>query len=270
MVAPEFGGDNRKRDDRSEFDKPLIGFPAHWAPLQMCLYTGTQFPEKYRGGMFLAFHGSWNRAPRPQAGYKVVFISFDAQGMPKGGYEEFATGFPGIEYFTSPRDAQYRPCGCTLGPDGSLYIGETEKGCIWRVIYTGESAPAMTRNVLAVAAGQNYAPIALNTPGGKIYAQVCAACHVPNGSGVPSMQPALPGNPVLAGDTSLLINILLKGPAATLPPNREKFGGAMPPFAVYQDTEIASVINYLRANFATNAPQVTAEEVAAQRVGLKN
>jgi mono/diheme cytochrome c family protein len=236
----------------------------------MCLYTGTQFPEKYRSGMFLAFHGSWNRAPRPQAGYKVVFISFDEHGMPKGGYEEFATGFPGIEYFTSPRDAKYRPCGCTMGPDGSLYIGETEKGCIWRVIYTGESMPKMNRNVLAVASGQNYAPIALDTPGGRIYAQVCAACHMPNGSGVPSMQPALAGNPILAGDSNVLINILLKGPAAVLPPDREKFGGTMPPFAIYKDAEIASVLNYLRTNFAPNAPQVTTEQVAAQRAQLKN
>src|SRR6185436_16153618 len=127
MVAPEYGGDNRKRSDDPKFDAPLIGFPAHWAPLQMCLYDGTQFPEKYRGGMFLAFHGSWNRAPRPQAGYKVVFIPFDEEGMPTGKYENFAEGFPGVEYFTNTRDAKYRPCGAGAGPDGSLYISETEK-----------------------------------------------------------------------------------------------------------------------------------------------
>ena len=80
MVAPEFGGDNHQRDTNSAYDKPVIAFPAHWAPLQMALYTGTQFPEKYRGGMFLAFHGSWNRAPRPQAGYKVVFHSLRRKG----------------------------------------------------------------------------------------------------------------------------------------------------------------------------------------------
>ena len=263
MVSPEYGGDNRKRETNSAFDKPLIAFPGHWAPLQMCLYNGTQFPEKYRGGMFLAFHGSWNRAPRPQAGYRVVFIPFDASGMPTGKWEDFAEGFPGVEYFTNTRDAKYRPGGVAVGPDGSLYIGDTDKGRIWRVIYTGE--PARSKSIATVAAGQNYAPIAADTPGGKIYAQVCAACHMPNGSGVPGMQPALAGSPVVAGDSDRLINVLLKGPAAVLPPNREKFAGAMPPFNVYSDADIASVINYLRINFASTAPKVTAEQVAAQR-----
>ncbi|TAL01622.1 MAG: c-type cytochrome [Verrucomicrobia bacterium] len=268
MVAPEYGGDNHKRDDNPAFDQPAIAFPAHWAPLQMCLYNGTQFPEKYRGGMFLAFHGSWNRAPRPQAGYKVVFIPFNTNGVPTGKWDDFAEGFPGVEYFTNTRDARYRPCGVAVGPDGSLYIGETEKGRIWRVIYTGESSPAKNRNLLAVAAGQSYAPIDADTPGGKIYAQICAACHMPNGSGVPTMQPPLAGSAVVAGDTERLINVVLKGPTAVLPPDREKFAGAMPPFNVLTDADIAGVINYIRANFATNAPKVTVEQVAKQRAKL--
>jgi glucose/arabinose dehydrogenase/cytochrome c5 len=265
MFSPEYGGDNRKRDNNPAFDKPLIAFPAHWAPLQMCVYEGAQFPEKYRGGMFLAFHGSWNRAPRPQAGYKVVFIPFDDKGMPTGDYESFAEGFPGDEFFNNGRRAEYRPGGVAVGPDGSLYIGDTEKGRIWRVIYTGETAREKTKNVLAVATKQTFAPIGADTSGGKIYAQVCAACHMPNGSGVPGMQPALTSDAVVAGDTDRLINVLLKGPAAVLPPNREKFSNTMPPFSIYNDADIASVINYLRANFAPSAPKVTAEQVAAQR-----
>jgi glucose/arabinose dehydrogenase/cytochrome c5 len=267
MVAPEYGGDNHARSDNPNFDKPLIAFPAHWAPLQMCLYDGTQFPEQYHLGMFLAFHGSWNRAPRPQAGYKVVFIPFDAQGMPVGTWENFAEGFPGVEYFTNTRDARYRPGGVAVGPDGSLYIGETEKGRIWRVIYTGERAPSSRT---PIAAAQTYAPIAADTPGGQIYAQVCAACHMPNGSGVPHMQPALVDNAVVAGDTDQLINVLLKGPAAVLPADREKFSNVMPPFAIYTDAQIASLINYVRANFAPGASKVTPGQVAAQREKPKN
>jgi glucose/arabinose dehydrogenase/mono/diheme cytochrome c family protein len=263
MASPEYGGDNRKRDENPAYAKPLIAFPAHWAPMQMCLYSGTQFPERYRGGMFLAFHGSWNRAPRPQAGYKVVFIPFDAQGMPAGRWEDFAEGFPGVEYFINTRDARYRPCGVAVGPDGSLYISETERGRIWRVIYTGE--PAGARNALAVAARQNYAPVGADTPGGKLYAQVCAACHMPNGSGVPGMQPGLIESAVVAGDTDRLINVLLKGPAVVLPADREKFSSAMPPFSVYSDEDLASVINYLRANFAPSAPRVTPQQVSALR-----
>ena len=155
MLSPEYGGDNRKHEDNPAYDKPIIGFPGHWAPLQMCLYDGTQFPEKYRNGMFLAFHGSWNRAPLPQAGYRVVFIPFDANGMPTGQYENFAMGFAGGDE-SNIRNARYRPCGVAVGPDGSLYISETEKGRIWRVIYTGETNTPEARKYLAAnPAGEN-------------------------------------------------------------------------------------------------------------------
>ena len=118
----------------------------------------------------------------------------------------------------------------------------------------------------SIAIAQTYAPIAADTPGGKIYAAVCAACHMPNGSGVPSMQPALAGSATIAGDTDRLINVILKGPAAVLPADREKFNNVMPPFAaVYNDADVASLINYLRKNFAPAAPAATPAQVAAQR-----
>ena len=269
MLSPEYGGDNRKHDDNPAYDKPIIGFPAHWAPLQMCLYDGTQFPGRYNNGMFLAFHGSWNRAPLPQAGYRVVFIPFDASGMPASQYENFAMDFAGGDEWNI-RNARYRPCGVAAGPDGSLYISETEKGRIWRVIYTGETnASAGRKAIAAISSAQSYPPIGADTPGAKIYAQICAACHMPSGSGVPNMQPALAGSSVLAGDSDILINVILKGPAAVLPADRPKYGNVMPPFApVYKDADIANLINYLRANFAPAAPKVTPEQVAAQRAKL--
>jgi mono/diheme cytochrome c family protein len=251
MLAPEYGGDNAKRMEPDPYDKPVVAFPAHWAPIQMALYNGTQFPEKYRGGMFVAFHGSWNRAPRSQAGYNVCFVPFDANGMPVGNYERFAVDFAGV----------------AMGPDGSLYITETEKGRIWRVIYTGETTTTGGRKVLPSAA-QVAAPIDANTPGGKIYTQICAVCHMPNGTGVPGMQPALVRNSVISGDTTQLINVLLKGPAAVLPADRAKYSNVMPPFASLSDSDLASVINYLRKNFAKGTPEVTTAEVAAQRAKL--
>ncbi len=268
MRAPEYGGDNHQRDDNPAFDKPIIAFPAHWAPMQMCLYNGTQFPEKFRGGMFLAFHGSWNRNPRPQAGYRVVFIPFDSQGMPTGTYENFATGFPGVDDFTNTRDARFRPVGTAVGPDGSLYISETQRGRIWRVIYTGEIQKTADRKRETLPEPTlSPASVGVNTPGGRIYQTVCAACHMQNGSGVPAMQPALAGSSVVAGETNRLIKVLLLGPAAVLPANREKFSNVMPPFgSVYNDREIASVINYLRKNFAPSAPEVTPAQVAAMRM----
>lgn len=138
MLAPEYGGDNQKRAEAGRFPDPLVAFPGHWAPLQMTFYTGTQFPEKYRGGAFVAFHGSWNRAPEPQAGYNIAFVPFDETGMPRGGYEVFADGFAGTDAFTNVRQAKYRPGGVAVGPDGSLYVSETEHGRLWRVIYAGQ------------------------------------------------------------------------------------------------------------------------------------
>lgn len=268
MVAPEYGGDNRKRDDNPLFDRPVVAFPAHWAPLQMCLYDGTQFPEHYRNGMFVAFHGSWNRAPRAQAGYKVAFVPFDGKGLPTGTYETFADGFPGVDYFTNTRDARYRPGGVAMGPDGSLYVTDTEKGRIWRIIYTGETGPAAARK--AAPAAEAPAPAAVigaNTPGGRIYAQVCAVCHMANGSGVPSMQPALAGSAAVAGDPDRLIAIILRGPAAVLPPDREKYNNVMPPYgALFKNPEVASLVNYLRRNFAPAATgEVTPDQVADVR-----
>jgi glucose/arabinose dehydrogenase len=149
MVSPEFGGDNQKRDDSGKYPDPLIAFPAHWAPMQMTFYTGTQFPAKYLNGAFIAFHGSWNRAPLPQAGYRVAFVPFDATGKPSGGYETFADNFAGIPLITSPSKAHYRPCGIAVGPDGSLYVSDSEKGRIWRIIYTGaRGSSARSRNLL--------------------------------------------------------------------------------------------------------------------------
>lgn len=267
MRAPEYGGDNRLRDDNPLYDKPVVAFPAHWAPLQLSYYGGTQFPAHYQHGMFVAFHGSWNRAPRAQAGYKVAFVPFDDKGLPIGGYETFADGFPGVDYFVNTRDARYRPSGVAVGPDGSLYVSETEKGRIWRIIYTGETAPAAMANGTVNVPAAPTTVVGADTPGGKIYAQVCAACHMPNGSGVPGMQPALIGNAIVAGDPARLIRTILQGPAAVLPADREKFPVVMPPFGpALKDSDIASVVTYLRRNFAPGTTgEVTPEQVAALR-----
>jgi glucose/arabinose dehydrogenase len=116
-------------------EDPLIDFPAHWAPNDLEFYDGTQFPERYRGGAFVAFHGSWNRAPEPQGGYNVVFAPFEGN-EPTGAWEVFAEGFSGAD--VSPRGANHRPTGLAMGPDGSLYISDSQIGRIWRITYTGE------------------------------------------------------------------------------------------------------------------------------------
>lgn len=137
VLAPEYGGDGKKVGRCEKFEDPIAAFPGHWAPNGLLFYTGEQFPKRFRGGAFIAFHGSWNRAPLPQQGYKVVFVPF-ADGRPAGEAEDFATGFAGDAPVQNPGEARYRPMGLAQGPDGTLYLSETEKGRIWRVRYAGE------------------------------------------------------------------------------------------------------------------------------------
>ncbi|MEO8416724.1 MAG: PQQ-dependent sugar dehydrogenase, partial [Ginsengibacter sp.] len=93
ILMPEYGGDGKKTLD-SNFIDPVAAYPAHMAPNDLLFYTGELFPSKYKNGAFIAFHGSWNRSPEPQAGYFVVFQPFK-NGMPDGDWEVFADGFSG-------------------------------------------------------------------------------------------------------------------------------------------------------------------------------
>lgn len=135
MVMPEYGGDGETHVEEGEYEDPIMAFPGHWAPNDLLFYTHNHFPERYVNGAFIAFHGSWNRAPEPQQGYKVVFVPFSGE-TPSGDYEEFATGFPGSES-PQPGSAEHRPMGLAQGPDGTLYITDSQKGKVWRVVYTG-------------------------------------------------------------------------------------------------------------------------------------
>ncbi|XYD06927.1 c-type cytochrome [Methylobacterium sp. NMS12] len=151
VLAPEYGGDGgRKVGLCADRQGPVAWFPAHWAPNDMKFYVGSgtekAFPKAYRDGAFIAFHGSWNRAPGPQGGYSVVFQPFE-DGKAAGDFVVFADGFAGA--VKEPGRAEYRPSGLAVGPDGALYISDDVKGRIWRVTYTGGDPNA------AVAAAPN-------------------------------------------------------------------------------------------------------------------
>ena len=133
MLAPEYGGDGRKEGGQDAID-PTVAFPAHLAPDGLLFYTGNQFPERYKNGAFIAFHGSWNRAPEPQEGYYVVFQPFK-NGKPDGKWEVFADGFAGNAQQKASGRAEHRPCGLAQGPDGSLYVTDDNKGTIYKITY---------------------------------------------------------------------------------------------------------------------------------------
>ncbi|MDQ2765896.1 MAG: PQQ-dependent sugar dehydrogenase, partial [Gemmatimonadota bacterium] len=134
VLAPEYGGDGGKKiGDCDKKIEPAKFFPAHWAPDALVFYNGTQFPPQYKGGAFIAFHGSWNRAPRPQEGYRVVFVSF-ASGSHQGEFETFANDFAGTPT-PQPTTAKYRPSGLAVAPDGSLYVSDDAHGRIWHITY---------------------------------------------------------------------------------------------------------------------------------------
>jgi glucose/arabinose dehydrogenase len=130
--------DPRLRGERPDLkDKitvPDVLIQAHSASLQMTFYEGTQFPAEYRGNIFAAEHGSWNRS-RP-TGYKVIRVIVK-DGVPTGEYEDFATGF-----VINDRELWGRPVGVAVDNDGALLVSEDADGTIWRITYSGKAAQA--------------------------------------------------------------------------------------------------------------------------------
>jgi hypothetical protein len=108
---------------------PDVLVQPHSASMQIVFYEGAQFPAEYRGDIFAAFHGSWNRSRR--TGYKVVRVRMQ-DGRPTGEYEDFLTGF-----VIDDRRVWGRPVGVAVAADGSLLVGEDGNGAIWRVSWRG-------------------------------------------------------------------------------------------------------------------------------------
>jgi glucose/arabinose dehydrogenase/mono/diheme cytochrome c family protein len=213
VLAPEYGGDGgSKVGVCANKTAPVAAFPAHWGPNGAVFYDGKQFPAHYRNGVFIAFHGSWDRAPFAQGGYNIVFQPL-AGARAAGPCEIFADGFAGA--VETPEKAVHRPSGVAIGPDGSLYISDDNTGRIYHVVYVGGSAggganstpcpsasaspgPIDTANAkppegtnpdagLSVPAGATQEMVAL---GDRIYhGQVggasCAGCHGSDGKGTP-------------------------------------------------------------------------------------
>jgi mono/diheme cytochrome c family protein len=220
------------------------------------LYAGKQFPAAYTNGAFIAFHGSWNRAPLPQGGYNVVFQPL-AHGRAVGKSVIFADGFAGAT--KDPGKAAHRPSGLAVGPDGALYVSDDAHGRIWRITYEGgkpqskiepaavpasdtstasaenpeppegihPDAGATATSNLPAPPGATAAMVAL---GGRIFrgevgGAACAGCHSQDATGTP-MGADLTSGKWIWGDGSLaaLTKTIIDGV-----PHPKNHTGVMPP-----------------------------------------
>lgn len=264
VLSPEYGGDGGKAiGPCANKIGPVAAFPAHWAPNAMVRYDQQQFPEHYRDGVFIAFHGSWDRAPYAQGGYNVVFQPLNGDRA-AGECEIFADGFAGA--VESPAQAKYRPSGLTVGTDGSLYVSDDVRGRIYKIAYRGgadfdatsvtkcpsNTAPAGSITAAAARPPEGTHPDAgaaatLPVPQGatrqmvelgqRIYSGLvggagCTGCHGGNGQGTP-LGPPLTGKKWLWSDGSFagIKKIITDGV-----PQPKEYRSPMPPMGGAQLT----------------------------------
>jgi glucose/arabinose dehydrogenase/mono/diheme cytochrome c family protein len=269
VLAPEYGGDGGKTVGVCANKlAPAAAFPAHWAPNGMVRYQGKNFPARYGDGVFVAFHGSWNRAPYAQGGYNVVFQPLDGDHA-SGNCEIFADGFAGTR--KTPEGATYRPTGLAVGPDGALYVSDDIRGRIYRIVYTGDpagpapkgtpcpsiSAPAGklvassaeppesdTEN-LPVPEGSTADMVALGVRiyHGLVGGASCTGCHGANGTGSP-LGPDLTKQKWLWSDGSFarILKVITDGV-----PQPRQYRNAMPPMggAQLSDTQASALAAYV-------------------------
>lgn len=281
IVNPEYGGNGEATRvgarDGAALTPPLLGFPGHWAPNDLLFYRGSQFPERYRHGAFIAFHGSTIRMPYSQAGYFVAFVPFK-DGAPSGEWEVFADNFAGVDPIVNTSDAAARPVGLAEGPDGSLYMSDSVNGTIWRVRFTGDRTTFAPAHLAAMAlrkesqahirAPHEQADVLgreVTDAGAKIYATYCVACHQADGKGDGSRFPSLVSTSWVSGNKNRLIALVLRGIEGEINVEGTVFNGAMPANNFLSDDQIAQLLTFLRQNFGNHGDAVSTSEVAAVR-----
>ncbi len=281
FLNPEYGGDGEKQGDVSNLAEVTVGFLGHFAPNDLMFYKGDQFPERYKNGAFIAFHGSTSSDPYPQSGYFIGFVPMK-NGNPTGPWEVFADGFAGTDLIVSTSDASYRPMGLATGPDGSLYISDSEKGKIWRIIYKGDKtefgeAQLAAMNVRKMTASNIKTPDEIKdkivpegmedideanlSEGGKLFNTFCSVCHQRNGLGTDRFPP-LNGTKWVLGDKETLIKVVLNGMRGEIQVKGKSYTNTMPRLDLLKDEEIAGILTYIRESFGNEVSEISAEEVA--------
>jgi glucose/arabinose dehydrogenase/mono/diheme cytochrome c family protein len=288
VLAPEYGGDGGKTVGVCANKlPPVAAFPAHWAPNAMVRYDQKQFPTRYRDGVFIAFHGSWDRAPYAQGGYNVVFQPLDGDRA-SGNCEIFADGFAGP--VKTPEGAAHRPSGLAVGPEGALYVSDDIRGRIYRITYTGdpagaapgttpcpsnsapagkivqaESAPPESNTAdLPVPEGSSPEMVALGYRiyQGQVGGATCTGCHGAKGTGTP-LGPDLTRNKWMWSDGSFagILKVIIDGV-----PKPKQFRSPMPPMggAQLSDTQASALAAYVWG--LSHKPASAMKAPAAERI----
>jgi mono/diheme cytochrome c family protein len=205
----------------------------------------------------------------------VAFVPFE-NGAPKGAWEVFADGFTGIDTVVNTSDAAYRPVGLAEGPDGSLYITESNQGKIWRVMYKGAKDDFGEDQLAAMERRKTSSHI--KTPdeieddlqknlvkGQKLYNTFCGTCRQQDGQGAFGRFPPLANTDWVSEDKARLIEIVLNGLEGNIEVNGEIYNGVMPPHNFLSDPELAEILTFIRQHFGNEASAVSAEEVSEGR-----
>lgn len=276
VLNPEYGGDGKKNDGADTVALPIIGFPGHFAPNDLLFYKGDQFPPRYKNGAFIAFHGSTIRAPYPQGGYIVAFVPFK-DGKPSGPWEVFADGFAQQDTIVNTSDAKGRPMGLAMGPDGSLYITESVKGKIWRVMFKGDKAAFGANELAGMEQRMNRTNVknpdedkdnllkGKEAPGAAAYTRYCASCHLPGGQGDGNRFPPLFGSEWVSGPKQRLIALVLKGMSGPIKVRGKAYDGVMPAHSFLSDEQVAEILTYIRTRMNHGGTPISVEEVQTAR-----
>ena len=169
--------------------------------------------------------------------------------------------------------------GIAMGPDGSLYISESEEGKIWRIMFKGDKADFGTEQLAEMEqrklqpniktpdeVSDDLTPL-MTEAGGRLYSQHCSACHMADGKGDGIRFPPLNGSEWVTGNKRDLIKIILTGLEGQITVKGESFLGTMPPLEYLTDMEISLVLTYVRTNFDNDAVEVREDEVKMVRRG---
>jgi mono/diheme cytochrome c family protein len=168
--------------------------------------------------------------------------------------------------------------GLAQGPDGSLYMNDSEKGKIWRVMFKGDKNNFGTKQLAVMAARKLTSPN-VKTPdiekdnlmrgqlaaGSKLYNTYCASCHQQNGKGDGTRFPPLAESEWVNGDKKKLIEVVLNGLSGPITVKGVGYNEAMPPHGYLQDSEIAQILTYVRSSFGNNSGFVSPNEVSRYR-----